>query len=87
MNDNRYTLLKIFLQEEWLPIERDTAIDRAILYIPWANENYQVIYQLARRFLFPNGRLAARILPNDQLQLIIRNEMQFNWRIVATIYI
>ena len=64
-------------------MEPNTALDRAILYIPWTNENFQVIYQLARRFLFPTGRLYARLVDEHQVHLMIRNEMHFSWRIVA----
>ena len=79
--------LNIFsiLQYDWQAIERNTALDRAILYIPWVNESFQIIYQLARRFLFPTGNLSARLIQRDQIQLMIRNEMHFSWRITAVI--
>ena len=80
-------LLIIYLKFEWQEIERNTALDRALLYIPWVNDSFQIIYQLARRFLFPTGSLWARMIQQDQVQLMIRNEMHFSWRITAIINI
>ena len=68
---------------EWFQIENNTALDRALLYLPWRNETFQSVYQLARRYLYPNGNLAARILPGNRVQLLIRNDLNFNWRITA----
>ena len=83
----RRTLEQFFRSErnEWTEIERNTALDRAIMYLPWRNDSFQSIYQLARRYLFPNGQLMVKINHQDQLQILILNELNFHWRIIADI--
>lgn len=83
----RRTLEQFYQRERnvWFEIERNTAVDRAIVYLPWRNDTFQSIYQLARRYLFPNAQLMVKINNQDQLQLLLLNEMNFNWRIVADI--
>ena len=72
-----------FFQHEWMEIERNTAVDRALLYLPWENDSFQLIYQVARRYLFPTGTAFVRIIDEGQVQIMIRNEADFNWQITA----
>lgn len=72
-------------QGVWTEIERNTALDRALLYVPWRNESYQMIYRVARRYLFPTGTAFARMIGQEQVQIMIQNEENFNWQITAYI--
>ena len=67
----------------WHVIVRDSAVDRAILYLPWQNISFQLIYQLAHEYLFVEGTIMVKILSETKIEIQIVNRGNFNWRIQA----
>lgn len=64
-------------------MERNTALDRALLYIPWRNDSFQSTYQIARRYLFPQGTVLVKIVDDNEVILMIHTDQDFNWQITA----
>ena len=80
---SQFRILGYIFQEVWHVMGVDTPTDQALLYVPWQDMALQRIYQIARKYLFVNCTLYARIMNDNTIQLLIVVANDFNWRVTA----